>query len=520
MDNKSTVLWRFALLGLCIGLIPLAMLAPDRYDQIDTERMLDSSVSIRTISHVTIDKYGDSVWDITNGSGFLVSSADCEVWTNHHVVAEAAIIEVYPRGWTHGAGIKARLLNSTPRSDIAILRLEHCDGIAQAVLGNSDPIRPGDETFAVGNPLGRNPDSISRGIISHTRRFRNTDIPYLQTDAAINPGNSGGALFDRQARVIGVNSAIDSTRNGANVGVGYAIPINEFMASVAELRQGPPNWGDAGISEIVSLLTPDEASVFGIPGDGGALVVTQTPADGPSQGLLQKHDVIYRIGDQAIEDMRQAERLVAQYKAGEKLPLELIRAGESSTVQIVLGEGWQAGSAQLADRYDGHLGMTVEMWDEEDGDRGQFKHPVITKVHSLGPAHKARIASSQSSIVMNGPYQVPYLLDVKTITGVAYRGRFHDIQDVAELEAFAEQAWRESNPLLLKIELWARPRPLNRKAALQHEGTAFFKLEPQRAGSDQLHPAPGGIMAREGSRPSLENAPEYASSKVSIVAER
>ena len=82
MDKRSTQFWRLAVLAVIAGLIPLGLLAPD--DRVDTERMLDSSVSIRTISHVTIDKYGDSVWDVSDGSGFLVSAADCEVWLERH----------------------------------------------------------------------------------------------------------------------------------------------------------------------------------------------------------------------------------------------------------------------------------------------------------------------------------------------------------------------------------------------------------------------------------------------------
>ena len=121
MSNRNTKPWRAGLLGLTVGLIPLAVATLDRHE-VDIESMLDASVSVRTTSHVTIDKFGDSVWDVNNGSGFLVSTANCEVWTNHHVVAGAALIEVFPRGWNRTEGIKARLVNSTPRSDVAPTR--------------------------------------------------------------------------------------------------------------------------------------------------------------------------------------------------------------------------------------------------------------------------------------------------------------------------------------------------------------------------------------------------------------
>jgi hypothetical protein len=80
MKWNGTILWRFAVLGLFASLVPLGLHALDKHDKVDTDRMLDVSVSIRTMSHVTVDKFGDSVWEINNGSGFLVSSRTCEVW--------------------------------------------------------------------------------------------------------------------------------------------------------------------------------------------------------------------------------------------------------------------------------------------------------------------------------------------------------------------------------------------------------------------------------------------------------
>lgn len=481
MNRINTIIWRLAVLALFVSLVPLGVYVLEKHDRIDTDHMLDVSVSIRTMSHVTVDKFGDSVWEINNGSGFIVSKRHCEVWTNQHVIADAALIEVYPRGWDRGTGIKATVVNATPRSDIAILRLDHCDGLPQAVLGNSARLKPGDETFAVGNPLGRNPDSISRGIISHTERYREGATPYLQTDAAINLGNSGGALFDRDGKVIGINTAIESTRFGSNLGVGYALPIDLVMQVVADLRKGPPSWGDAGISEIVANLSPDEAEVFQVPAGKAALVVTRAPEQGPSVGRLQAHDVIYRIDESDIVDSEQAIRLIGQHDVGDLLALDLIRAGEQHRVEVELGEGWQAAATPQADEYDGYLGMTLEMWDDAEDDRAMFKRPVITKVHSLGPAHKARIASSQKSIYINGPYVVPYILDVKTVTGVVYQGTYHAVDHVDEIEKFADTAYQSGQPLLLEIELWARTNPRDKSASLELDSTEFFKLLPRRA---------------------------------------
>ncbi len=499
MNYKSTLLWRLVVLGLFAAMVPLGIYALDQYNQIDTDRMLDSSVSIRTISHVTVDKFGDTVWDTKTGSGFLVSSIGCEVWTNHHVIDSAAVIEVYPRDWRRTAGIPARVVNSTPRSDIAILKLESCDGIPQAIIGDSDIVKPGDETFAVGNPMGRNPDSISRGIISHTRRYRMGSTPYLQTDAAINPGNSGGALFNHDGQVIGINTAIETTLSGANVGLGFSVPINHVKQVVAALHQGPPSWGDAGLADIVSLLTPDEAEVFNVPNGYGALVVTRTPETGPSADKLILHDVIYRIGQTGISTIEQATRLIGNMNAGNQLTLDLVREGQEMSVEVTLNEGWQAAEPPKPDGYEGYLGMTLESWSEDDGLRGSFKKPVITKVHSLGPAHKAHIASTQTSLYRMGDVVVPYFIDIKTITGAAYQGAYHSVDTIETLEQLAADAFQAGQPLLLEIEMWARKNPNNLRADMELLQTAFFKLVPERTSQ---------AVGQQENQQSIENSDE------------
>jgi S1-C subfamily serine protease len=463
---------------MILAVIPVAVFTYDRYAAVDTDAMLDVSVSIKTISHVRIDRVGDSVWESGSGSGYLVSAKDCEVWTNHHVIADAAVIEVFPRGWKRAAGIPARVVNSTPRSDVAILRMDQCDGIPEARLGDSSKVAAGDETYAVGNPLGRNPDSISRGIISHTERFATGLTPYLQTDAAINPGNSGGALFNQAGEVIGMNTAIASTKEGANVGIGYAVPINLVKKVTTQLHDGPPSWGDAGLGSIVSSLTPDEAEIFKVPDGHAAIIVTKDPAEGPSTGKLMARDVIYKINDVGVTAADQAMRTIASYEKGDSIVFEVMRSGESHTIEIVLDEGWKAEEEQVAEYYEGHLGMTLEMWTDTDSERGAFETPVITKVQSLGPAHKAHIASSQKNVGFRGPFMVSFQLDVKTISGAVYDGEYIPVTTPEEMEQIAEKAFEETSPLLLEIQVWARKNPMDLETTLDHLGTAFYKVVP------------------------------------------
>ena len=446
--------------------------------QVGTEQMLDSSVSIKTISHVRTDRFGDSVWEPDFGSGFLISAFPCEVWTNHHVVKDAAVIRVIPRGVDVGKGIPAHVVHATPRPDIAVLQLDSCEGMRVATLGDSSRVEAGMEAYAVGNPLGKNPDSISRGIISHAARHVGTNT-YLQTDASINPGNSGGALFDRDGHVIGMNvSLVSITKGGGNMGIGYAIPVNRVKSAVERLRSHTPGWGTAGIAQIVSNLTASEAAVFNVPNKLSAVILTEAPGDGPGAGLLNERDVIYVVDDAQVNDAQGLRRLFAEREPGTEVVLALVRRGERLKLPLTLEDGYESGEAPGAQPYEGLLGMTLEMWSDREGEEGRFATPVITQVQSLGPAHLAEISSSQHSMGFSGGKLAEFLLDVKTVTGVVLDGNYYPTSDVASVHDLAADAHARRVPLLLEIEHWARKDPRNAKTRLVHRKTAFFKIEP------------------------------------------
>ena len=478
MANISTVTWRITVLVLLVAAVPLGLYWHDSRQEVGTDAMLDVSVSIKTVSHVRIDSLGDSVWNPTSGSGFLISSKDCEVVTNHHVIADAAIIEIYPRQSLDTTGIPASVVNSNPRSDIAILRMADCSGVAEAILGDSDILRPGDEVYAVGNPLGRNPDSISRGIVSHTKRFTSGLIPFLQTDASISRGSSGGALFNKQGEVIGINTAIVATAGGSNIGVSYALPINLVKSDMEHLYSGPPTWGQAGIEDLIAGLTEKEASFFGVPAGRAAVIVTESPQEGPSVGKLLAKDVVYEISSASITNVNQTQRLISSFSPGDTVTFKLVRSGEHFEMDITLEEGWKHTESPGADYYFGHLGVDLEMWDEEDGFKNRFDSPVITQVHSLGPAHIAHVTSSQKTIARNGPLLVPIQLSVKTITGLVFDGTYHAVNTVETVERLAAQAFELASPLLLEVETWGRESPLKFNEPMQRLDTTFHTITP------------------------------------------
>ena len=107
-----------------------------------------------------------------------------------------------------------------------------------------DAIAVGEEVIAVGFPLGGNnillgSPSVTSGIVS-AKRVSKSGIKLLQSDAAVNPGSSGGPLFDRDGRVVGVNtSKVFESGDGRPVeGIGLAVEINEVKERLDLLARG------------------------------------------------------------------------------------------------------------------------------------------------------------------------------------------------------------------------------------------------------------------------------------------
>ena len=172
------------------------------------------------------------------GSG-IVLDTNGNILTNAHVIAGAQQIQVT---FSDGRTVNATLVGSNTSADLAVIRVSVAASTLHPVtLGNSDSVQVGDSVYAIGSPFGLS-GSLSQGIISNLKQSGRTSdggnlSGLIQTDAAINPGNSGGPLVNAQGEVIGINTSIESPVDG-NVGVGFAIPINQVKQVLSSLEGG------------------------------------------------------------------------------------------------------------------------------------------------------------------------------------------------------------------------------------------------------------------------------------------
>ncbi len=179
------------------------------------------------------------------GSGVIVTE-DGYVVTNYHVSSPFG--ETMRCGLSDGRMIDAVLVSIDPTGDLAMLKLLAPGPFPTAIMGDSDQVQIGQWCFAIGNPfvLATNlQPTVTWGLVSGTGRYQypaGTILEYsdcIQTDAAINPGNSGGPLFNAAGELIGINGRCSFEKRGrVNVGVGYAISINQVKRFMGDLRSG------------------------------------------------------------------------------------------------------------------------------------------------------------------------------------------------------------------------------------------------------------------------------------------
>ncbi|NOH96836.1 Do family serine endopeptidase [Vibrio sp. 99-70-13A1] len=269
------------------------------------------------------------------GSGVIVDAKKGHIVTNYHVINSADKIKVKLHD---GREYDAELIGGDEMSDVALLKLEEAKNLTQIKLADSDQLRVGDFTVAIGNPFGLG-QTVTSGIVSALGRsglnlenFEN----FIQTDAAINSGNSGGALVNLNGELIGINTAILGP-NGGNVGIGFAIPSN-MMNNLTEqiLNFGEVKRGMLGVQggEITSEL----AEALGYESSKGAFVSQVVPESAADKAGLKAGDIIVSINGKHIDTFSELRAKVATLGAGKKIKLGAVRDGDQKSFDVTLGE--------------------------------------------------------------------------------------------------------------------------------------------------------------------------------------
>lgn len=339
------------------------------------------------------------------GTG-VIYTADGLIVTNHHVIdgADEVLVRL-----DDGRERIARVVGTDPETDLAVVRIDETP-LTPAQFDTSDSIDTGDWVLAIGCPFGLR-HTVTAGIVSAKGRDGvglSTLEEYIQTDAAINPGNSGGPLVNIDGKVVGINSGIAS-RDGGNMGVGFAIPahvvqrVASALASGTQVRRG---WLGVSMQE----LDRDLAASFGHGSNSGVLVAAVLPGTPASRAGIESGDIIIAVDGTTAATPATMMRMIATREPQARVTLALLRAGERVEVQAVLGERPTQGRVELSDdppvvsTAAEKLGIEAIDLDAETAAALQTRQPGVVIASTLegGPAAQAGLQPGDVIREVNG----------------------------------------------------------------------------------------------------------------------
>ncbi len=265
------------------------------------------------------------------GSGVVISP-DGYALSNFHVTKPAG--SYMQCSMSDGNLYDAVIVGLDPTGDVALIKLLGRDDFPHAELGDSDRVCAGDWCFAVGNPFLLATDfqpTVSWGLVSGVHRYQypaGTLLEYadcLQTDASINPGNSGGPLFNADGQLIGVNGRCSFEKRGrVNVGVGYAISINQIKNFIGYLRSG----------RIVDHATL--GATVSSHEDGRVVVSNILETSDAYRRGLRYGDEIIAFGGRQVTTVNGFKNVLGIFPKGWRVPLSFRRDGLRRDVYVRL----------------------------------------------------------------------------------------------------------------------------------------------------------------------------------------
>jgi S1-C subfamily serine protease len=250
------------------------------------------------------------------------------ILTNYHVVTGANKINVT---LNDGRKVPGKVVGQDRFSDLAVVKID-APNLQPAVLGDSKALRPGEWVLAIGSPLGFD-HTVTLGIISAISRHVpdiNSNVDFIQTDAAINPGNSGGPLVNLRGEVVGINTAISA--RGQNIG--FAVPVS-VAKQVADSLITSGKIVRPWIGVSMADLTPEISKSLGLPENTQGVVVAQVIPNSPSSRAgFRQGDVLQRIDGQRITTAKAIQDMVRQKPINSTLNFQILREGQLMAVQV------------------------------------------------------------------------------------------------------------------------------------------------------------------------------------------
>ena len=324
------------------------------------------------------------------GSGVIIDADKGYVVTNNHVVDNATKISVQ---LNDGRKFDAKVIGKDPRSDIAVIQLQNAKNLTAIKMADSEQLRVGDYTVAIGNPYGLG-ETVTSGIVSALGRSGLNAENYenfIQTDAAINRGNSGGALVNLNGELIGLNTAILAP-DGGNIGIGFAIPSNMVKnLSKQMIEFGQVKRGELGI--MGTELNSELAKAMKVDAQRGAFISQVMPKSAAEKAGIKAGDVILSMNGKPISSFASFRADIGTMPIGTKVTLGLLREGKPMNVDVTIEQSTQTPKVESGNIYTGIEGAELS-----NGSAGDQKGVKVDEVKAGSTA--ARIGLKKGDVIL------------------------------------------------------------------------------------------------------------------------
>src|SRR2546430_1517744 len=219
-------------------------------------------------------------------------------------------------------------------TDLAVLRIAS-GSLPVATLGDPATLRPGHLVLARAR-LDEGGPRAAFGAVSATggkwRCWKGGEIDRRpQSDLEVYPGFGGGPLADATGRIHGVNSGGLSRTLATTIPV---VTVNRVMAQLLERGYVARGWIGAAMQPVQF----DPTSRQRLKHDGGLLLLSVEPDAPASRAGLLIGDVIVAVDGHSLDGVDQLLDVLGGDVVGKTLRLEVVRAGQPVSVDVVIGE--------------------------------------------------------------------------------------------------------------------------------------------------------------------------------------
>ncbi|MGL6075754.1 MAG: S1C family serine protease [Fimbriiglobus sp.] len=326
-----------ALLALGIAAFSSLALVQAQVDPIVTKAEQERIAAINKVrpAVVAVCFYGGEAC----GSGVLIDPEGYAL-TNFHVVQPTG--NILQCGLADGKLYDAVVVGLDKVGDVALIKMlpkKPGEAFPYVKLGDSDNVRMGDWSLAMGNPFGLSLDftpTVTYGLVSGVNRYQppaaKGTLEYtdcIQIETSINPGNSGGPLFNMQGELIGINGRGSFEKRGrVNSGVGYAISINQIKNFLGHFMSGL-DTDHATLGALVETENED--------GDLSRMLVKEVldDADVAKRGV-RPGDQLVSFAGRPLTSVNQYKNILGVFPRDWRMPLSYRRGTETKETLVRL----------------------------------------------------------------------------------------------------------------------------------------------------------------------------------------